>query len=111
MDTTDIKKQYFLERQWGMNCQPGHRKGKNKRRSAKKQHKRQTQRRFENCLEEFCKDVYEDEISILPSNDEKLLPFNDEKLLPSNDKKLVYDIKNKTSDYEYYDNIVQILST
>ena len=102
MDTTDIKKQYFLERQWGMNCQPGHRTGKNMRRSAKKQHKRQTQRRFENCLEEFC-EIYEDEISILPSNDEKLLP--------SNDEKLVSEVKNNNTDYQYYDIILGILST
>ena len=99
MDTTDIKKQYFLERQWGMNCQPGHRKGKNKRRSAKKQ----THRRFKNCLDKFCKEVYEDEISILSSNDEKLLP--------SNDEKLVSDVKNNNTDYEYYDIILGILST
>ena len=32
----------MLLRQWGMNCQPGMRKGKNKRRSVKKEHTRQT---------------------------------------------------------------------
>ena len=51
MDITDIKKEYFLERHWGMNCQPGHRKGKNKGRSAKKQRRIQTQRQFEKDLE------------------------------------------------------------
>ena len=46
MDRINIHKEYFLERKWGMNCQPGHRTGKNKRRNAKKEHKRQSEEVF-----------------------------------------------------------------
>ncbi len=67
MDTSSEEKK-FLEQHWGMNCQPGHRKGKNRRRRAAKEHRRtqeermrQAEQQFHKTLNEFCETYFSDD--------------------------------------------------
>ena len=90
MDTSNIKNEYFLKRQWGMNCQPGHRKGKNIRRRAKKEHIRQAKRQFKKDLEDFCLSL--DDVS----SDDKIDVSSDDKIDVSSDDKIF--VKNENSD-------------
>ena len=113
MDTTNIQKQYFLERHWGVNCQPGHRKGKNKRRSGNKQRIRQAKRQLEIYSDEFCSKEFPDHKIQVSSNDEKLVSENKNHIqVSSNDEKLVSENKNhiQFSSNDILSNILNFFS-
>ena len=76
----------FLELHWGMNCQPGMRKGKNIRRRTRKEHRRtkeermrQAEQQFNKTLDKFCEIYFSDDdeeiessMNIFSSDDTKL---------------------------------------